>query len=484
MEFPFGNKELSRRIFKTENRSFSCYMDTVIQKFGGTSIGRSSRMENVAGIVTDTIKKGAYPVVVLSAMSDSGKQEGTTSRLLKAADEAIAGGSYYRIVDLIEIHHLEVVNKVIKDLRIRIELEEWIRDELQKLKSFLDAIHVIGEISHRSLDVIISTGEKLSAKIFTGLLNSMGIDSCFVQLDNLVDRPFNEIDKKFCSYLQKKLAVIVSDAGAKIPVVTGFLGFVPNGILRSIGRGYSDFTASLIAVGTKAKELQIWKEVNGIYTADPKKVEKARVLESVSPDEASELTYFGSEVIHPFTMEQVINAGIPIQIKNTLDPSLPGTTIDPNMKGSKNTKGPTAVTVKRDVTMINIQSNRMLMAYGFMSRVFDVFNRYEIVIDLISTSEVNVSLTVGNNGQNLDAAISELKQIGNVTVRKQMAILSLVGRGMQKSIGIAGEMFSRLAKQKVNIEVISQGASEINISCAIQDKDSDRALKAVHEMLV
>ena len=402
---------------------------------------------------------------------------------MNAAREAINGGSYYKIIDQIEIHHLDVVNKIINDLRIRIQLEDEIREELQKLKSFLDAIQVIGEISQRSMDVIISSGEKLSARIFSALLNSMGIDSDFINLDNLVDKPFKEIDKRFCSYLQKKLGTLIKKSGARIPVVTGFFGFVPNGILKSIGRGYTDFTASLIAVGVKANELQIWKEVDGIFTADPNKVSSARVLKSVSPDEASELTYFGSEVIHPFTMEQVINADIPVRIKNTFDPTLDGTTIVPGKGKQEVQKGPTAVTVKRDVTLINIQSNRMLMAYGFMSRVFDVFNRHEIVIDLISTSEVNVSLTIAEH-QNLKPVINELKQLGEVTVRNNLAILSLVGQGMQHTLGIAGEMFSKLAKEGVNIEVISQGASEINISCAIKDKDSDKALKAVHQMLV
>ena len=458
-------------------------MEFVIQKFGGTSIGRASRMKNVASIIKTTIASGEQPVVVLSAMSDSGKKEGTTSRLMNAAREAINGGSYYKIIDQIEIHHLDVVNKIINDLRIRIQLEDEIREELQKLKSFLDAIQVIGEISQLSMDVIISSGEKLSARIFSALLNSMGIDSDFINLDNLVDKPFKEIDKRFCSYLQKKLGTLIKKSGARIPVVTGFFGFVPNGILKSIGRGYTDFTASLIAVGVKANELQIWKEVDGIFTADPNKVSSARVLKSVSPDEASELTYFGSEVIHPFTMEQVINADIPVRIKNTFDPTLDGTTIVPGKGKQEVQKGPTAVTVKRDVTLINIQSNRMLMAYGFMSRVFDVFNRHEIVIDLISTSEVNVSLTIAEH-QNLKPVINELKQLGEVTVRNNLAILSLVGQGMQHTLGIAGEMFSKLAKEGVNIEVISQGASEINISCAIKDKDSDKALKAVHQMLV
>ena len=457
-------------------------MESIVQKFGGTSIGRADRMQNVASIVKQTLQSGQHVVVILSAMSDSAKQEGTTSRLMKAAEEAIAKGSYYKIIDQIETHHLNVINEIITDLRIRIQLEDEVREELQRIKSFLDAIQVIGEISERSLDVVISTGEKLSARIFSALLHNMGVDSDYINLDNLVDKPFREIDKRFCSYLQKKLGSMIRKSGARVPVVTGFFGFVPNGILKSIGRGYTDFTASLIAVGIEAKELQIWKEVDGIFTADPKKVASARVLATVSPEEASELTYFGSEVIHPFTMEQVINANIPVRIKNTFNPSLEGTVIDPSRKDRSEKRGATAVTVKRDVTLINIQSNRMLMAYGFMSRVFDVFNRYEIIIDLIATSEVHISLTVANES-NLEAAIRELKQLGEVTVRKNLAILSLVGQGMRKTVGIAGAMFSRLAKEGINIEIISQGASEINISCAIEDKDSDKALNAVHDML-
>lgn len=458
-------------------------MNYIVQKFGGTSIGRGNRMKSVAEIVSNSLGNGEHVAVVLSAMSDSAKNAGTTSRLMEAAKAAIAKGTYYKIIDLIEVHHLKVIDEIIKDLRIRVQLEDEIREELQRLKSFLDAIQVIGEISERSMDVIISTGEKLSARIFAALLNSMGIDAEFINLEEIVDRSFKEIDRRFCSYLQGKLAKKVTDCGVRVPVITGFFGFAPNGILKSIGRGYTDFTASLIAVGIKAKELQIWKEVDGIFTADPKKVESARVLEAVSPDEASELTYFGSEVIHPFTMEQVINANIPVRIKNTFQPSLPGTIILPETTSQVLRKGPTAVTVKRDVILINIQSNRMLMAYGFMYRVFDIFKRNEIIVDLVSTSEVNVSLTVENQ-QNLDPALNELKQLGNVTLQKGLAILSLVGQGMQQSIGVAGEMFTRLAEQKINIEVISQGASEINISCAIKDKDSDKALKAVHEMLL
>ncbi|NQU66291.1 MAG: aspartate kinase [SAR324 cluster bacterium] len=458
-------------------------MEKIVQKFGGTSIGNADRMIAVANIVQKTLENNQFPVVVLSALSSERKNGGTTSRLLEAAQESIKHGPYYKIIDHIQETHIKVVRNAVEVRNLREELEGEIERELHKLKLFLDAIQVIGEISPRSLDVIISTGEKLSARIFTETLNSHGTDASYINLDDVVDKPFYEIDQRFCSYLQKKLAKLVTECGAKIPVVTGFIGFVPHGIIRSIGRGYTDFTAALIATGIRAKELQIWKEVNGIYTADPKKVSTARVLSRITPAEASELTYFGSEVIHPFTMEQVSNANIPVRIKNTFEPDLPGTIIKPLKDAISEKIGPTAVTVKRDIIIIDIQSNRMLMAYGFMSKIFDIFNRYEIVIDLVSTSEVSVSLSLDNT-QNLRQAIRDLKHLGSVSIREGMAILSLVGEGMRNSVGTAGKMFSKLAEQGINIEVISQGASEINISCAIEDQQSDKALRAVHEMLV
>ncbi|MBU2645765.1 aspartate kinase [bacterium] len=458
-------------------------MEKIVQKFGGTSVGKANRMKSVAGIVQKTLENNLFPIVVLSALSSGGKKDGTTSQLLEASQEAIKKGPYYKLIDHLQETHINIVREAIDIRNIREELEEEIEAELRRLKLFLDAIQVIGEISPRSLDVIISTGEKLSARIFTGVLTSLGTDAVYINLDNVISKSFHEIDQRFCSYLQKKLAEIVNECGAKVPVVTGFMGFVPNGIIRSIGRGYTDFTAALIATGVRARELQIWKEVDGIFTADPKKISTARALTRITPAEASELTYFGSEVIHPFTMEQVTNANIPVRIKNTFEPDLPGTIIEPQSKSASDKKGPTAVTVKRDIVIVNIRSNRMLRAYGFMSKVFDIFNRYEIIIDLVSTSEVSVSISLDNT-QNLDQAIRDLKHLGTVSIRKGIAILSLIGEGMRSSVGTAGRMFSKLAEQGINIEVISQGASEINISCAIEDQQSDKALKAVHEMLI
>jgi aspartate kinase len=331
--------------------------------------------------------------------------------------------------------------------------------------------------------VIISTGEKLSALIFTGLLNSTGIDADYVNLETLIDKPFTAANHEFYAHMRAELKKRIELCGHRVPVLTGYFGFVPGGIIQSIGRGYTDLTAALAAASVGARELQIWKEVDGIFSADPRKVEDAHVLKSITPEEAAELTYFGSEVIHPFTMEQVIRADIPIRIKNTLNPAVPGTIVDPNLVDKGPSRPATAVTAKRNITVININSNRMLMAYGFMARVFKVFEKYGIIIDLIATSEVSVSMTIDSD-TNLDRTVADLQELGEVTVRRDLAILSLVGRGQKHCMGLSGQMFSELGREKINIEMISQGASEINISCVIQDEHADRALRVIHSALV
>ncbi|MGK0290133.1 MAG: aspartate kinase [bacterium] len=456
-------------------------MNYIVQKYGGTSLGKADRMLNVASIIQNSLKKNRV-VAVVSAMSSYVKTEGTTSRLIEAGKAALEKGVYYKIVDILEESHISTVNEAIQDKAIKEALKDEIKNELKHLKSFLEAIQVIGEISSRSEDVIVGVGEKLSARILAGVLNDQGIDAEYVNLDQLIDRDFAELNQDFYDYLKTRLANIVEELGNKVPVVTGFFGFVPNGIINSIGRGYTDFTAALIAAGMNAQELQIWKEVDGIFSADPRKVGTAKVLDHIAPEEAAELTYYGSEVIHPFTMEQVMRVKIPIRIKNTFNPKLQGTLIDPNSKEPSRRTG-TAVTVKRNVIVLNVHSNRMLMAHGFMAKVFNTLDKYGIIIDLISTSEVNLSMTIEKD-KHLEDACKDLEKFSDIYIEKGMAILSLVGRGMKHNVGIAGQFFATLGQEEINIEMISQGSSEINISCVISGDDADHALVAIHDALL
>jgi aspartate kinase len=266
-------------------------------------------------------------------------------------------------------------------------------------------------------------------------------------------------------------------------VVTGFFGMVPGGLLRAVGRGYTDFTTALIAAGLgarEAEEMQVWKEVDGIYTADPRKVPTARVLARVSPAEAAELTYFGSEVLHPFTMERVVSARVPIRIKNTFRPDAPGTVISAD---SGTPSRVTAVTAKRGVTVVTITSNRMVNAYGFLARVFSALEKHGVVVDLVSTSEVSISCTVERH-DDAERARHDLEAVGQVQILPGRAILAMVGERMKFAIGTAGKMFSTLGTAGVNIELISQGASEINISCVVREDDVEKGLQAIHAAFV
>lgn len=246
--------------------------------------------------------------------------------------------------------------------------------------------------------------------------------SKYINLDRLIETKFDpkKLDRTFYDYLAKRLDELVSPfMHTHVCVVTGFFGPCPGSLLDTVGRGYTDLTAALVAVGTRAAELQIWKEVDGIFTADPRKVPNARKLHSISPEEAAELTYYGSEVIHPFTMEQVIRASIPIRIKNTFNPTGEGTLIVPDeMLPVKlpSSKRPTAVTIKDNVIVLNVHSNRRTNSHGFLAQTFLILDKFGIIVDLISTSEVHVSMALGPNlkESQLELAISDIMSYGTV----------------------------------------------------------------------
>ncbi|CAG8736171.1 2108_t:CDS:2, partial [Dentiscutata erythropus] len=481
----------------------------IVQKFGGTSIGKF--LDSIAGTIIKSHLEKSQVAIVCSARSGDTKSKGTTNKLLKAAEEALIPGSkeYYRIVDEIGQEHINASRKLISDPEILNELEKQLLQDCAKLKCFLEAAQIIEEVSPRSKDIIISVGEKLTCSIVTSVLRDRGISTELINLDHVIEQEFdmNCLDQKFYDYLAQRIAEAVKKCGNRVPVVTGFFGTVPGGLLTNIGRGYTDLCAALLAVGIGAKELQVWKEVDGIFTADPRKVKNARLIPIITPEEAAELTYYGSEVIHPFTMEQVMRSNIPIRIKNVMNPLGKGTVIfpDTSLKNGSLTrlnisellyqngylrdmsrKHPTAVTIKNNIVVLNIHSNRKTMSHGFFAQIFAALDNYGIVVDLISTSEVHVSMALGAEivERDLQRALDDLKKLGRVDVTINMAILSLVGKQMKNMVGIAGKMFTKLAEANVNIEMISQGSSEINISCVIDEYNSEKALNVIHEELL
>ncbi|KAJ1811008.1 Aspartokinase [Coemansia sp. RSA 2523] len=488
----------------------------LVLKFGGTSVGKF--VQNICSQIIPDLLNTHRVIVVCSARSTDVKTKGTTTRLVKAADTVLgeSAGSHQQIVRDILDDHLEATEMNIKDEDIKRELSQSLTEVCRRLQVFLEAAEVINEVSPKSKDVIVGTGEKLACEYVAAVLKDQGVDATYVNMEKAVDRHFDasHLDQTFYDYLSQRFATIVNACGSSVPVVTGYFGPCPGSILYSIGRGYTDLTAALIAVGVGAQELQVWKEVDGIFTADPRKVPTARLLKIITPEEAAELTYYGSEVIHPFTMEQVIRAAIPIRIKNVQNPDGAGTVIFPDLLSrpasavgsgepspAMNTpelllengymldlsrRHPTAVTIKDDITVINIHSNRKSVSHGFFARIFSILDKYGITVDLISTSEVHVSMALSNSviERNLQPAIQELSLLGAVDILQNMAILSLVGKQMRNMVGIAGTMFQTLAKSGVNIEMISQGASEINISCVINNSKTSVALCAIHDNLL
>ncbi|KAI9444102.1 aspartate kinase [Lactarius indigo] len=509
----------------------------VVQKYGGTSVGKFAAQiaENIVPDYLDRYKLA----IVCSARSGSTKSLGTTNLLLRAASEALQRapqrhlpsypGAPARVPHLISptclltntANDVSSFNKTVDLIRsehiaaARSCLEADIDRDCDNLRAFLYAAQVIDEISPRSKDSIVGFGEKLGCKIIAATLRDRGIDAEYVSLENVVP-PYDQVDgtlgQDFYDQVGTAFATRVQQCGARVPVITGFFGPVPGSVLKQVGRGYTDLAAALLAAGLGASELQIWKEVDGIFTADPRKVITARLLPVISPEEAAELTYYGSEVVHPFTMEQVIRRKIPIRIKNVENPRGGGTVIDPEadseadplpdfgaafldgMFTNAHVNGtgtvsrqrqrlPTAVTIKERIVVLNVQSNRKSVSHGFLAGIFGTLDRFGIVVDLISTSEVYVSMAIEDVlDRKLQARlVRDLEKIGTVSVHRDMAILSMVGKQMRNMVGIAGRMFTTLAQGNVNIEMISQGANEINISCVLDARDAIKALNLIHQ---
>ncbi|KAF1974663.1 aspartate kinase-like protein [Bimuria novae-zelandiae CBS 107.79] len=517
-----GYKHLSERIAEhTEEKHLPG--GWVVLKFGGTSVGKFA--ENIADVVKNGLSTHRA-AIVCSARSSNTKLEGTTNRLLRCARAAEQGSRAYEpIVEALRVDHIQAAKDTLKDGAVLAAFESEVNAECEGLVRILESALHLSEVSSRTEDLIVSRGEKLSCRYMAALLNDGGTPAQYVDVSEVFKTPSPKkggVGDVFYPNLAEALGREVEACGDKVPVITGFFGNVPGGILSAVGRGYTDLCAALVAVGVKAEELQIWKEVDGIFTADPRKVPTARLLSSVTPSEAAELTFYGSEVIHPFTMEQVIRARIPIRIKNVMNPRGNGTIIFPDrfddsapgsptksaglfrtrsaslLSALQRPKRPTAVTIKHNVIVLNVHSNKRTRAHGFLMNIFSILDRWHLSVDLISSSEVHVSMALHSESallsgggddeykiqnKDLHGAIDDLRSLGTIDIVPDMAIVSLVGKQLKNMIGISGRFFSVLGDNNINIEMISQGASEINISCVIEEREADRALNVVHTNL-
>ena len=435
----------------------------IIMKFGGSSVKDAQKMREVADIVKSQLNK--KPVVVLSAC------KGITDKLIETAKEANEGEDVSILLDEIaKLHH-----NIIKDLGLSNSIVEPVLDELYGL---IAKIKENNELNDEILDHVQSFGEMLSTRIFAAYFSSIGLKAKQFDAWNIgmitdsefgCAEPLDSTPKKIADALKKV---------KEVSVVTGFIGKDINGVITTLGRGGSDYTAAIIGAAINADEIQIWTDADGIMTADPRVVKNAKTNEKVSFAEASELAFFGAKVLHPKTILPAMKKNIAVSVLNTYNPKGKGTLI--LREATKSREIIKAIACKKNITLVDINSTRMIDAHGFLAKVFDVFGNYKKSVDMIATSEVNISLTVDDD-KNLDNIIKELKGIADVNVEKNKAIVCIVGEGMKHTPGIAGRTFTALGKNKVNIEMISQGASEINISFIVNNEEADKAVQVLHK---
>ncbi|MBN2454262.1 aspartate kinase [Candidatus Woesearchaeota archaeon] len=436
----------------------------IVMKFGGTSIGTAERIRNAVRIVKE--RKGKKPVVVVSALSK------VTNSLLKAAEDSLHKKNG---VDAIRERHYEIM----KELGLSREL---IEPELNELAELLTGINYIKELTPRTIDYVTSFGERLSSKIFAAYARKAGLKAsahCTYDLGFITDSQFGDASTLPETYpsLRKSIKKL---AKKEIPIITGFIAKDRNGSITTIGRGGSDLTASIIGIAVGAEEIQIWTDVDGMLTADPRVVRKARTVPIISFDEASELAYFGAKVLHPKSILPAMEKDIPVRVLNTMNPENRGTEI---LRHTKHSNRITSIACKKGISVINIHSARMLLAHGFLHKIFRVFDQHSVSVDMIATSEVNVSITVSGKAD-IEMAIRELRHFADVKVEKSKASICVVGAGLKRIPGMAATVFGALGKEKINVEMTSQGASEINVGFVVNEDDADRAIRSLHSELI
>jgi aspartate kinase len=442
----------------------------IVMKFGGTSVESEEAVARVTSIVKAQVQR--RPIVVVSAM---GK---TTNKLLFAAHEAAAGrrDQALAIVDELRAHHL--LHGLALAGPFAADLDRYIRTHFDWLDELVKGLSVVGELSPRSMDAIASVGERLSSLVVSFAFRAVGLDATHVDARRVIltDDRFTQAQPLFeqtYALLKERVRPI---AETSVVVMGGFIGATEDGHTTTLGRGGSDFSAAIAAAGVDAEEIQIWTDVDGMLTADPRIMPGGRRVKSISFAEASEMAYFGAKVLHPATILPAFEKNIPVLILNSRRPDVEGTRITVHAMPCKNPVK--SISCKRQITILNIRSTRMLMAHGFMRRIFEVFDRFATSVDMVSTSEVSVSLTL-DNAENLDRIHDDLRQFSEVTVEDNQAIVCLVGENIRHTPGIAGRAFQVLSNK--NIRMISQGASLLNLGFVIADKDLPDAVSALHK---
>ena len=443
-------------------------------KFGGTSVGDEAAFERVFRIVSSQLDR--HPVVVVSAMTK------VTDALL-AAFERAKGGEPEEAFASLGPHferHVEVTRQFGIDSETNAfhgELE-YAREELEDL---------LKRVSRRSLplsmlkDAIVSYGEQLSSRLLTEVMKAKGINARQVDSRRVIvtDDEYGAatpILDETENLVKLELEPII--AAREVPIMGGFIAASRGGETTTLGRGGSDYSAAMVAAALRASELQIWTDVTGVMTCDPRICPDATTIPVLSYEEAAELAYFGAKVLHPKTIKPAVDHSIPVRVCNTFEPGEIGTMILSNSAETPNRIK--SIAHKKNITILRITSARMLGSYGFMSALFQVFERYRTVIDVVSTSEVSVALTL-DNADSLEQIVTELSRLGEVEVEPGYSVICVVGEGLRESTGLAATIFSTI--DDVNIALVSHGASSVNLTFVIKEERAAAVIKSLHEVL-
>lgn len=454
----------------------------IVMKFGGSSVAGAERIRQVASIIQ--AYQASRPIVVVSAMGD------TTDHLLEAADAALkdeyigtagitsgvqAGG---KIAEQIARFHTETAEELLLPQSAKAEVERF----LAELDRLLTGVSMVWELTRRTRDYLVSFGERLSARIVSSYLETQGIpskalDAWDAGITSDSNYGFAEPLDAVWTDIPKAMLPLMESTPPVIPIVTGFIAKDSTGTITTLGRGGSDLTATLLGAALKASEIQTWKDVDGILTSDPRVCPNAKPLEEVTYEEAQELAMFGAQVLHPRSMVPCRKAGIPVRVKNSYNIKSPGTLITEKRKGAPIPV--VAITAMHNITLIDIVSTRMLGAAGFLAHIFNQFLKWNISIDVIATSEVSVSLTVSASAD-LAGLLADVGRAAEVKAHSGKAIVSVICDASHSS-AILSKAFSALASEGINVQMISQGASKVNISVLVDDNQADSTVRALHK---
>ena len=441
----------------------------IVMKFGGSSLANAERIGCVRDIVASYRERA--PVVVLSAMGD------TTDHLLEAAEKAVCEGP------LTVAKSLETLTEVHLNAALALGLSRGVPDDVRPLLADLGALlaglSLIRELSPKMKDFLVSFGERLSVRIAAAHFQKTGLNACCMDawdagIISDSNAGFAEIEPESYTTVPEKILPLVKNG--IVPVITGYIAKDRNGVITTLGRGGSDLSATFIAAACRAEEVQVWKDVDGVLTADPRIVPDAMTLAEIDYEEAAELAYFGAQVLHPRAMQPCIKNGIAVQVKNSYAPKMPGTRIVSKVKTKRSPVR--SITMRKNVTLVDITSSRMLGQSGFLAELFASFAKYGISVDMIATSEVSVSITLDST-YNLEKLKKELDRIAAVKIKSGKAIVSIICN-VKQSAEILQQVAGVCVRIGVGIQMVSQGASKVNISFIVDDTEAENVVINLH----